>query len=266
MVTFPGCKINIGLYVTAKRQDGFHDLCSVFYPVDFQDAVEIAPSDNFSFEMYGLPIAGEAENNLCVRAWKLLAVKYEIPPVSAYLLKHIPTGAGLGGGSSDGVAMLKMLNTFFKLNISDPDLEVIAAQLGSDCPFFVKNKPALVTGRGENLKPIDLDLKGLYITIVFPEIFVSTTEAFRDIRIEDEKVTLHQDITRPVSEWQGYIRNTFEETIFQHYPELQRIKDELYVAGAKYASMSGSGSAIYSLSNIELNYQNPDYRIWKGRL
>ena len=252
MITFPNAKINLGLNIIRKRPDGYHDLETVFYPVSLEDALEITvPKGNteakYSLQQAGTPIAGNAEDNLVVKAYRLLDQDYDLPPVDIHLLKHIPSGAGLGGGSSDAAFMLKMLNKQFSLQLSDRQLETYAARLGADCAFFIKNQPAFAEGIGNVFAPISLSLKGYRICIVKPDIFVSTRDAFAKITPQYPSVSLKEIIKLPVEEWKGQMTNDFEESIFPQFPVIREIKQEMYRQGATFALMSGSGSSVYGL-------------------
>ena len=254
MVRFPNAKINLGLHVTAKRQDGFHDLETVFVPIPVRDAVEVIPSparpgqDPISFSQTGLSVAGKTEENTCVRAWHLLHQDYPgLPTVRIHLHKVIPTGAGLGGGSADGTFMLQMLNDLFALGISNEELAQYALQLGSDCPFFLQNRPCLAFGRGEILEPVDIDLSGYSLLLIHPGIHVQTAAAFTGIKPAIPTIPLGSVIRQPVSTWRDRLSNDFEQTVFAAYPEIARIKELLYELGAVFASMTGTGSAVYGL-------------------
>ena len=251
MITFPTAKINIGLQVTERRPDGYHNLDTVFYPIPINDALEVIVAEGADYDcrlhISGITIEGDTDNNLVVRAYRLLATDYTLPPVDIYLHKHIPTGAGLGGGSADASYMLRLLNEMFELGITTEQLERYATQLGADCPFFITGKPVYATGIGNEFHPIDLTLNGWYIVVVKPDVFVSTKEAYSMVRPEKPEVTLDKKITLPISEWKGAISNDFEKGIFALHPELDVIKEKLYQLGAKYASMSGSGSALFGL-------------------
>lgn len=251
MITFPNAKINIGLQVTERRPDGYHNLDTVFYPIPLHDALEVIVAEEADYDcrlhLSGVDIAGAPDTNLVVRAYRLLAADYPLPSVDIYLHKHIPTGAGLGGGSADASYMLRMLNEMFTLGISTERLEAYAAQLGADCPFFITCAPVYATGIGNEFHPITLDLSGLHIVIVKPEVFVSTKEAYSMVHPEKPAVTLDKKIAAPISEWRESISNDFEKGIFALHPELQGIKDKLYELGAVYAAMSGSGSALFGL-------------------
>lgn len=250
MVSFPNCKINLGLHVTRKRADGYHDLETVFYPVMLKDALEIirGTGEGVAFSSSGLPISGHSEDNLCVKAWALL--KKDFPSISAismHLHKAIPMGAGLGGGSSDGAFALKMLNKLFQLNISQAGLEQYALQLGSDCPFFIRNKPCLATGRGELMEEIDIDLSAYRIALINRAIHVSTADAFRGVVPAQPSVPLREIINRDPSSWKELLHNDFEASVFSKFPQIAAIKASLYEHGAAYASMTGSGSTVYGL-------------------
>ena len=263
MITFPHAKINIGLQVTERRPDGYHNLDTVFYPIPLHDALEVIEAKDAEYDcklhLSGVDIAGDPDSNLVVRAYRLLASDYPLPPVDIHLHKHIPTGAGLGGGSADASFMLRLLNEMFTLNISTEKLEAYAAQLGADCPFFITGTPVYATGIGNEFHPISLDLSGFYLVVVKPDVFVSTKEAYSMIHPEKPEVTLDKKIIAPINEWHSTISNDFEKGIFALHPELQEIKNKLYQLGAQYAAMSGSGSALFGLfttpiENIEEHF------------
>ena len=251
MLTFPTAKINIGLQVTERRPDGYHNLDTVFYPIPVKDALEVIVTEGTDYDcrlhISGIEIAGDPDTNLVVRAYRLLAADYTLPSVDIYLHKHIPTGAGLGGGSADASFMLRLLNEMFALGISTDKLEAYAAQLGADCPFFITGRPVYATGIGNEFHPIDLDLSGWHLVVVKPDVFVSTKEAYSMVRPAKPEVTLDQKIGLPLDEWKESISNDFEEGIFALHPELNDIKAKLYALGARYAAMSGSGSALFGL-------------------
>jgi len=248
MVTFPNCKINLGLHIVSKRTDGYHDLETVFYPIALKDAAEVIRSEEFNFQLTGLPVYGDAANNLCVKAYSLLKKGFpDLPPVSMYLHKAIPMGAGLGGGSADGAFMLKMLNKKFQLNLSQQQLIEYALQLGSDCPFFIINKPCFATGRGENLTEVNVDLSAYKIVFINPGIHVSTKEAFSTITPTEPKKSIRQIIEQPIEIWKEELINDFEAPVFKLYPAIKEIKEQLYAAGSVYASMTGSGSTVFGI-------------------
>ena len=251
MLTFPNAKINLGLNITEKRPDGYHNLETVFYPVALEDAMEIRTNpeaqQKFTLHQHGMEIAGNPENNLVVKAYLLLDKEFHLPPVEIHLYKHIPSGAGLGGGSSDAAFMLKLLNEHYNLQLSDNQLEDYAATLGADCAFFIKNTPTYAEGIGNIFSPIELSLKGYRIMIVKPDVFVSTREAFANIRPHRPEYPVREVIRRPVAEWKDTLINDFEASVFPQYPVIGEIKEELYHQGAIYASMSGSGSSVFGL-------------------
>ena len=251
MITFPNAKINLGLNITEKRPDGYHNLETIFYPIPLEDALEACPRKEgpgcYSLSQSGLSIEGDAENNLVVKAYKLLDETYHLPPVDIYLHKHIPLGAGLGGGSADAAFMLKLLNRMYRLNLTDDQLEAYAARLGADCAFFVRNQPTYAEGIGNIFSPVELSLAGWQLLLVKPNIFVSTRDAFARIRPRHPERNLRDLINQPVESWKDYMINDFEESVFPQFPAIGDIKTELYRLGAVYASMSGSGSSVYGL-------------------
>lgn len=276
MITFPNVKINLGLSITEKRPDGYHNLETVFYPVALEDALEVrtssatAPDRKFTLHQHGMEIAGTPEENLVVKAYQLLDKEFNLPPVEIHLYKHIPSGAGLGGGSSDAAFMLKLLNEHFQLNLSVSQLEAYAATLGADCAFFIRNKPTFAEGIGNIFSPIELSLSGYGIMIVKPDIFVSTREAFLNIHPKRPEHPIKEVIQRPVSEWKETLINDFEASVFPLHPAIGAIKQELYNQGAAYASMSGSGSSVFGLfapeaSLPEINW-GANVFSFKGRL
>jgi 4-diphosphocytidyl-2-C-methyl-D-erythritol kinase len=247
MVVFPNAKINIGLNVTEKRRDGFHNLETVFFPVGWRDALEIVVADKVQLSSSGICISGDPESNLVMKAYRLLQNDFNLPAVKIHLHKQIPFGAGLGGGSSDGAFMLAMLNKYFKLTISGEELECFAAKLGSDCPFFTRNKPVFASGRGEIMEPVQLSLNDWFILLVNPPVEVSTVKAFQLVVPKKPAISLKTLIELPVQEWKNKVINQFESIVFQQYPEIAEVKQCLYNKGAVYASMSGSGSCVYGL-------------------
>lgn len=270
MISFPNCKINLGLHITDKRPDGYHNLETIFYPVPLNDAFEIAVKrENTELIVTGIDLPDNSIN-LCVKAYNLLKQDYPfIKPVKMHLHKVIPIGAGLGGGSADGAFALKLINEVFNLNLSRGKLLEYALQLGSDCPFFIINKPSLATGRGEILEEISLDLSGKNLVIIYPQLHINTAKAFKGIVPGKKEVTLISIISKNISEWKHLLINDFEKGIFQIYPQLEKIKENLYDAGALYASMSGSGSAIYGIfdsTDISFDTFKKDYFIKQIKL
>jgi 4-diphosphocytidyl-2-C-methyl-D-erythritol kinase len=272
MLSFPNCKINIGLHVTEKRSDGFHNIETILFPVEWQDILEIVPDEKTSgevdFKCTGVRVFGTREKNLCIKAYNLLAQHYTLPVVKMYLHKVIPVGAGLGGGSADAAHTIILLNKIFKLNISEKDQENFATQLGSDCSFFVRNKQVIATGKGEIFEPIKIKSKNIFCVIVKPRIHVSTSEAYSWIKPKKRKTSLSDLIQLPLSEWQNNIENDFEKVVAEKYPVIKNIKTRLYKLGAVYASMSGSGSAVYGLFNEEkhLDTYFRSSTVWSGML
>jgi len=272
MLIFPNCKINIGLSVLRKRADGFHDLETVFYPVSWNDLFEIVQTEPESpaldYKSSGIRLYGPKEKNLCIRAHEIIAASNQIPPVKMHLHKIIPVGAGLGGGSADGAFTLLALNKICKLGLKDEELEKLAAQLGSDCPFFIRNKPVFASGRGNEMEEINLKLKGWYLVIVKPRLHIGTAEAFSGIVPKQPAVSLRTKISLPIQQWKNEIVNDFEQNIFEKHPSIRNIKNKLYQYGATYASMSGSGSAVFGLFPEEKNLK-PYFRsctVWQGKL
>ncbi|WP_187264378.1 4-(cytidine 5'-diphospho)-2-C-methyl-D-erythritol kinase [Pontibacter beigongshangensis] len=269
MLDFPNAKLNLGLLVTAKRPDGFHNLESCFYPVQWCDALEVLPAPEEQFTMSGLPVPGNPDSNLCLKAYKLLQQDFKLPPVHLHLHKVIPMGAGLGGGSADAAFTLKLLNTLFELNLSEDTLEEYARKLGSDCAFFIRNKPVLAVEKGDVFKPIDLNLKGYSCVVVYPGIHITTAEAYGNITPKAPEVGLEELLQQDVKTWRHTLKNDFEEALFPKYPALATLKENLYEAGAAYAAMTGSGSAVYGLfkGEVPANLIFPDnHLVWKGLL
>lgn len=274
MITFPDCKINLGLSVTGKRADGFHELESVFMHVPFTDVLEIiedpqpAEGTSWTFDSSGLDVPGNPADNLVVKAYLLLRARFDLPAVKIYLHKVIPMGAGLGGGSSDAAYMLKLLMQKFNLPVTETELIDFAASLGSDCPFFLQPQTTFVTGRGEKMQPFPLNLSGYYLVIVNPGIHIKTAEAFNLIKPEIKKTDIREILMLPVKEWNGRLLNDFEMPVMAKYPEIKLIKEELYQAGAQYVSMTGTGSTVYGIfgDDVELNLSNEHWFVWKKDL
>lgn len=300
MITFPNSKINIGLNVVNKRPDGYHDIETVFYPVNLQDALEInlmkpletssirkavertigksvertigksvegarfikpfgagltpdEKTDNtpYSLSLLGTKFPGEAKDNLVVKAYMMMLEDFILPSIDIHLYKHIPTGAGLGGGSSDCASMIMLLNRRFGLRLTDSCMERYAARLGSDCAFFIKNKPVFATGKGEIMTPIELSLKGYTLLLIKPDVSVNTKEAYDNISIGRPEIPLRDAVKRPIREWKDLIFNDFEKHVFSKYPQIRDIKQKMYDLGALYAAMTGSGSTVYGI------FENP---------
>ena len=246
MIVYPNAKINLGLNILRKREDGYHDISSVFYPLKAcVDILEIVKSEKFEFTKSGIEIPDG--DNICEKAWRLLDADFEIGNVKIHLHKQIAIGAGLGGGSADASFTLKALNEIFELKLTNKELEKYALQLGADCPFFIDNTPKLVEGIGEKMINIDLDLSEYNIRLINPGIHVSTKEAYSDLVPKTPVLSVEKIIEFPIIEWKGKLKNDFETSGFLKYPSLEKIKEELYTDGAIYASMSGSGSVIYGV-------------------
>ncbi|GAA4446480.1 4-(cytidine 5'-diphospho)-2-C-methyl-D-erythritol kinase [Nibrella saemangeumensis] len=268
MLTFPNCKINIGLQITEKRPDGFHNLQSCFYPVGWQDVLEVIPAEAFQFTSSGQPIPGDPARNLCTRAYDLLAADFALPPVQLHLHKIIPIGAGLGGGSADAAFTIRLLNERFGLALTPEQMEHYARQLGSDCAFFIQNKPMYCLEKGDVFEPVNVDLSGYYILLVYPNLAISTAEAYAGVRPRTPNTPLRDLLEAPVTQWRDSVHNDFEDSLFPAYPSLADLKQNLYELGAVYASMSGSGSTVYGIFSAPPDGQNhfPHYSVWQGKL
>ena len=250
MLLFPNTKINLGLNITEKRSDGFHNIESLIYPIGFSDILEVIEkpeNSGINFNQTGFELDIPPEKNLCVRAYNLLSKHYELPSVNIHLHKVVPTGSGLGGGSSDAVFIFNILNEMFSLGISESEMIEFSAMIGSDCPFFVKNRPSIVKGRGEILLNSDLDLSGLFLVLILPGIHINTKLAYSKITPGKPEMSIEKVIQYPINDWKDILRNDFEEEVFIISPEIKEIKQKLYDIGAIYASMSGSGSSVYGL-------------------
>lgn len=268
MISFPNCKINLGLQILNKREDGFHNLATVFYPVGWKDVVEVIRNDDgrqtkdysneqnsrltthdISFSSTGLKVAGDPQNNLCIKAYHLLKKDFpSLSPVQMHLYKTIPMGAGLGGGSADGAFTLKLLNEKFQLGLTTQQLIDYALKLGSDCPFFILNQPCYATGRGEVLESVELDLSNYKFVLINPNIHINTAWAFAQLQLKGEpRADLRNIIQQPISTWEEQLINDFEEPVCKAHPEIAAIKQQLYDAGALYASMTGSGSTVFGI-------------------
>lgn len=260
MIVFPNAKINLGLQVKAKRPDGFHDLETVFFPINCTDMLEAVRAEEFAFTTSGLPIDAASEYNLCIKAWNILAKDFALSPVKMHLHKQIPMGAGLGGGSSDGAFTLLLLNKLFKLDLSEEQLINYALQLGSDCPFFIRNKPVFATGRGEIMEPVEIpSMKGKKILLVNPALHISTREAFEQLELKGVSSDLSEVVKEPVERWRdGGMENDFEAGVCARFPEIARIREELYKQGAVYAAMTGTGSTVFGIFNeVPAGWEKP---------
>jgi 4-diphosphocytidyl-2-C-methyl-D-erythritol kinase len=248
MVSFPNCKINLGLKILRRREDGFHDIQTIFYPLPLYDILEAVRSPDLQFSSTGRPIPGDPGANLAIRAWQLLRQDFpDLPFVHIHLHKMIPIGGGLGGGSADGAFMLDLLNREFRLGLDAARLARYAARLGSDCPFFLIDQPCLGQGRGEQLEVLPLDLSVYSFLLVHPGIHISTAEAFSRCRPDDSGPSLRSVIAQPIGQWRENLTNDFEPSLFDRYPILPEIKQSLYDRGALYAAMTGSGSCLFGI-------------------
>ncbi|MBL4654287.1 MAG: 4-(cytidine 5'-diphospho)-2-C-methyl-D-erythritol kinase [Bacteroidia bacterium] len=257
MISFPNAKINIGLNIISKRSDGFHDIESIFYPIQLNDVLEILEcseqlEQKVAFSSSGIDIPGEIQDNLCVKAYGLLDEKYNLPPVKIHLHKVIPIGAGLGGGSSDGAFAINMIDKLFDLRLVLSEKLDLAIRLGSDCSFFIENRPAFASGRGEVLQNIDLNFNEHKMVLINSNIYVDTADAYSSIIPKQPNFSLQEIFNCPVNEWNGKVVNDFEESVFSKYPEIGSIKAQLYEVGAVYASMSGSGSSVFGIFDKEI--------------
>ena len=283
MLVLPNIKINLGLCITGKRPDGYHNIESIFYPVQWHETLEITERNeslkNFPeieseievgkvrFMSYGIPIPGNADANLCVKVYQLLEAWFNLPAIDIHLLKTLPIGAGLGGGSADAAFTLRAIKDYFHLRISDSEAKDLLAKVGSDCPFFWENKPMFVFGRGEKMRPIDLDLSDYHVLIVNPNIHISTKEAYAGVQPSPPVIDLEMLPSIEVDGWKDILVNDFETSIFPNYPLIKEIKDELYNLGALYASMTGSGSTLFGIfKEVPEEGVFRSYMTWKGRL
>lgn len=271
MLVFPNAKINFGLHVTQKRTDGYHDIETVFFHVKgFRDVLEIIENNEGTEDTLnetGLATNSPTEENLVIKALKLMRKMHPIPPLKIHLHKNIPSGAGLGGGSSDAAFMLKLLNDQFKLNIPTKKLEEKASTLGADCAFFIREEPVLARGIGNEFSPVKISLNGLWLTVVVPPISLSTPVAYKNISPAKPEKEINSILKEPLEKWQLFLKNDFEKNAFDAYPELSAIKSKLYEHGALYASMSGSGSAIYGIFREEPRIEWPvNFVKWQGQI
>lgn len=272
MILFPNAKINIGLAITDRRPDGYHNIQSVFLPIGLSDILEVVPSgkpQTFSLQHTGMTIDGEGKDNLVVRALECIRQDHEIPPVDIHLHKCIPPGSGLGGGSSDAVFMVRALDRLFNLDLSKEQLKHYVRNLGSDCSFFLENSPCLVGGVGDEVMPIELrQLSGYWLVLVIPKLHILTSMAYSLIRSRPGVSTISEWSGMPVRSWRNLVINDFEKPLFKKYPLLEKIKSDLYEKGAAYASLSGSGSSVYGLFPEVPDLYSPfnDALVWSERL
>lgn len=257
MILFANAKINLGLHITGKRPDGYHNLETVLFPIPFYDVIEFNPADKFSLDLYGEKIPGAVEENLILNTYRLLQNRFSLPGIEVHLLKNIPPGSGLGGGSSDAAHLLSGLNQYFDLGMNQGQLRQLAENLGSDCPFFIGNTPMYATGKGEILEPVNIDLTGYFLVLVVPEIRIVTEKAYSLLKEPvSHRFHLREIIEKPLEEWSGLLINDFENVIFSKHPELKEIKNDLMKNGARYAALTGSGSAIFGIYKKRPSIQN----------
>ena len=249
MIVFPSAKINIGINITGRRPDGYHNIETIFYPLPIYDALEALPGDELTFHSSGLEIPGRVEDNLCIKGYHLMRKDYDLPPVNIHLLKHIPIGAGLGGGSDNAAFFIKLINDLFGLKLTTEQMLDYARQLGADCAFFIENKPVFAFEKGDRFEDIQLDLSGYHIALIMPPAHVSTAEAYRGVKPAPVNQSLKELIKLPVAEWKHHIKNDFEDSVFKNHPVIRGVKAALYEAGAIYASMSGSGASVFGIFN-----------------
>lgn len=271
MICFPNAKINLGLNIVSKREDGYHNLETIFYPVPIKDALEIIVREEQKADTFieaGIKVDADPKNNLVMKALKQMRTKYNFPSLEVHLLKKIPFGAGLGGGSADASFMLRLINDKFELGASKEELASIAVKLGADCPFFIYNTPVFASGIGEVFEDVELSLSGYYFILIKPDIHVSTKDAFAQIKPIKPELSLKDIIRKPITEWKDGMSNDFEKSVFHKYPAIEEIKHKLYKNGAIYASMSGSGSSVFGIFKFEIDIKAnfSDCYYWSGWL
>jgi 4-diphosphocytidyl-2-C-methyl-D-erythritol kinase len=276
MICFPNAKINLGLNIVEKRSDGFHNIETIFYPIQWCDALEVIENKEFkkgdekiNLSLSGIVVEGNTQDNLITKAYKLVDTAYNLPPVKAHLHKVIPMGAGLGGGSSDAAFFIKLLNDKFSLNLSAIEQLSLAKQLGSDCAFFMKNKPVYASEKGDVFSKVEVDLSQYCIVVVYPAVHSNTALAYKGVVPAKPQKNIQSIITSEIENWKEDLVNDFEKTIFLQHPELQNVKNAFYTKGALYASMSGSGSAVYGVFKEDVDVKEfnfpTDYLIWKSK-
>lgn len=270
MIVYPNAKINLGLNIVERRNDGYHNIETAFYPIALSDMLDVTLPENskerWAWEQTGLMLDVPPSNNICIRALTLLGEHFDLPTIGLHLHKIIPFGAGLGGGSADAAFTLKTVNALCGLGLSNAQLKQMAAQIGADCPFFIDNKPMMAEGIGDVLSPIDVNLSGKHITLVKPNVFASTKEAYSRVIPQRPKESIADIVSQPIEQWRGRLKNDFEDSLFALYPIIGQIKEELYDAGALYASMSGSGSSVFGIFDEQSQYTRNDCFVWRGIL
>ena len=276
MITFPNAKINLGLDIVEKRPDGYHNLETVFYPIPLCDILEITPATepdapDYTFKMYNAAFEENDDDNLVIKAYKALAADHKLPKVDISLYKHLPTGAGLGGGSADAAFALRMLNDIAGLGLTAEQLRGYASRIGADCAFFIDNTPAYATGIGDILSPTPCSISGYHLVLVKPDIHVSTKDAYALVTPQKPEQPLTEIAKRPINEWKGAMKNDFEKSIFAKHPAMAKVKEQLYSMGAIYASMSGSGSSFFGIFKEEQNIEKtkalfPNMFCWSKKM
>lgn len=270
MIYFPNAKINLGLNIVSKRSDGYHNLETIFYPIAIKDGLEIVEADGLEADVFfqeGIPVGGDSRDNLVMKALRLMRQQYTFPFLEVYLLKKIPFGAGIGGGSADAAFMLRLVNDMYALNASEADLAQLAMKLGADCPFFIYNSPMYAEGIGEKLEEIELNLDAYHLVLVKPDVFISTKEAFSRIVPMQPLINLKEIVKLPVEEWRYKMFNDFEKSVFPLFPQIEEIKNKLYKMGAVYASMTGSGSSVYAIFRERVDGIEDEFSdcfVWKN--
>ena len=264
MLSFPNAKINLGLHITKRRGDGYHNIETIFYPIGIKDVVEITDAAETSCIIHGIDIPGKADDNLCLKAFNLLAADFDIAPQKINLLKTIPVGAGLGGGSADAAFTLKLLNQRFELDLSDEQLLEYAKKLGADCAFFIKNKPAFAFNKGDEFEDIEVDLSNYFMVVVMPTIHVSTANAYANVKPQKPVKSIKEIIRQPIDTWKEKLTNDFEESVFKKHPAIAEIKVKLYNAGAIFALLSGSGASVFGIfeKEVQLPFLEKDNKVF----
>jgi len=264
MLAFANAKINLGLHITEKRTDGYHNLETVFYPVKLYDVVELSDAAETHCVIAGVQVPGNPEDNICLKAYHLLGKDFDLPPQQITLLKNIPVGAGLGGGSADAAFVIKLLNDKFKLGLNSAAMQGYARQLGADCAFFIENKPVYAFGKGDEFSELQLDLSAYCLVLVKPDVHVSTAEAYAGVKPSIPGRSLKDLIHLPVEDWRLHVQNDFERSVFSKYPEIGQVKNVLYESGAVYAAMSGSGSCVFGIfeNKVRLSELEKENRIF----
>ena len=266
MLTFANAKINLGLNLIEKRPDGYHNLETIFYPIRVTDAVELVDANTTSCITKGIIIPGEDKDNICLKAFKQLQLDFNLPNQQIVLLKNIPVGAGLGGGSADAAFLIKLVNEKFNLNLTLSEMQGYARKLGADCAFFIENKPVYAFAKGDEFDEIELNLSNYHIVLVKPPIHVSTALAYASVKVKQPSISLKKLIHLPLGEWKTTIFNDFEPSVFAKYPQIEAIKTKLYAAGATFALMSGSGSSVFAIfeKSVQLSELEKENLVFYG--